>query len=297
MNLKFLETFLWAARLNSFNMAAKKLHASPAAVSARIAALEEELGVKLFDRKDKNIELTNQGSAALAEADRILRIVSDFKERLGGRVAQENIKIGVTDGVALVFFPSVVKVIKARYPRLNLEMRIDTSNNLAQMLQRGQLELALLMGTVSGPEIVSKHLYSVPATCVAKPSLVETPSPITLEELQRLPFIGFPIGSIPYEDFRSLFPREVFQSMQISTSNSISVTMKMVRSGLGVTILPRDIVASDIKSGALQELNLAYPLPDFSFRVAFIDTPDNALIKNVADLLSINSKQYEMEPK
>lgn len=85
--------------------------------------------------------------------------------------------------------------------------------------------------------------------------------------------------------------------MQISTSNSISVTMKMVRSGLGVTILPRDIVASDIKCGALQELKLAYPLPDFSFRVAFIDTPDNALIKNVADLLSINSKQYEMEPK
>lgn len=92
MNLKFLETFLWAARLNSFNLAAKKLHASPAAVSARIAALEEELGVKLFDRKDKSIELTNQGSTALAEADRILRIVSDFKERLGGKVAQENIK-------------------------------------------------------------------------------------------------------------------------------------------------------------------------------------------------------------
>ena len=63
MNLRFLETFLWVARLNSFSATADRLHTTQAAVSNRIAALERELGIRLFDRDLRSVRLTPEGRA------------------------------------------------------------------------------------------------------------------------------------------------------------------------------------------------------------------------------------------
>ncbi|HEM8498452.1 TPA: LysR family transcriptional regulator, partial [Burkholderia multivorans] len=65
MNTRFLETFVWLATLKSFRLTADKLHATQGAVSSRIASLEQDLGVRLFDRGSKEVTLTRDGSKAL----------------------------------------------------------------------------------------------------------------------------------------------------------------------------------------------------------------------------------------
>jgi len=72
MNLRFVEAFIVVTRLKSFRAAADKLHTTQPAISSRIAALEEELGVKLFERNSRAVTLTPQGSALLPLAESML---------------------------------------------------------------------------------------------------------------------------------------------------------------------------------------------------------------------------------
>ncbi len=83
MNVRFLETFLWVARLNSFRLTAEKLFTTQASISNRIAALEEELGVKLFVRDNKGVRLTPDGDKVLEYAEQIVGRAHDLRMSLG----------------------------------------------------------------------------------------------------------------------------------------------------------------------------------------------------------------------
>jgi len=74
MNVRFLETFVWLAKLRNFRMTAEHLHATQAAISSRISALEQEFGVRLFERGPRDVTLTQEGTKALAFAEQILKL-------------------------------------------------------------------------------------------------------------------------------------------------------------------------------------------------------------------------------
>ena len=76
MNLRFIETFVWVARLRSFTAAAEKLNATQAAISTRIATLEEDFGVKLFERDKRTVTLTHSGEELLNYAEELRRLCS-----------------------------------------------------------------------------------------------------------------------------------------------------------------------------------------------------------------------------
>lgn len=293
MNLRFLETFVWVARLNSFSLAAEKLHASPATVSARIAALEQELGVKLFQRGGRDTTLTPQGEKALIGADKVLRVAAEFQQQLGGgHGVRETIRIGVIDSIAFSLLPLAIDKLRLTYPNLNLELHADTSLNLSRQLNEGKLHLALLMGHVEGVDIVSRPLFSIPAVCVAGASFECSSELVEMTSLVDMPIIAFPKGSSPYEIMRGYFARDVFQNMRISTSNSVATIIRMVADGLGVAILPEALVAEDIKRKSLKTLTLAHPFPPFEFHIAYIDTPETVLPSLVADLIGESAIEY-----
>ena len=75
MNLRFLEAFYWIAKLGSFSAAAARLHATPAAISERIRTLEEDLGVRVFERDSRKVSLTPQGQRLLPYAEQMLHVL------------------------------------------------------------------------------------------------------------------------------------------------------------------------------------------------------------------------------
>ena len=85
MNLKFLETFVWVARLKSFRLTADKLFTTQASISSRIAVLEGELGVKLFLRDSRGVKLTPEGLKVLDYAERMLDTMQALKQSLETR--------------------------------------------------------------------------------------------------------------------------------------------------------------------------------------------------------------------
>ena len=82
MNLRFLETFVWVARLKSFRLTAEKLFSTQASISSRIAALEDELGTRLFLRDSKGVSLTPEGQKVLEYAERMIDTMQALKQSI-----------------------------------------------------------------------------------------------------------------------------------------------------------------------------------------------------------------------
>ena len=94
MNLRFLEAFYWIAKLGSFSAAAAKLHATPAAISERIRTLEEDLGVRVFERDSRKVSLTAHGQRLLPYAEQMLALRDAMKETVRDPGAQTGIISG-----------------------------------------------------------------------------------------------------------------------------------------------------------------------------------------------------------
>ena len=80
MNLRFVEAFLWVARLKSFKAAAEQMHTTQAAISGRIATLEEELGTKLFERDNRSVKLTHRGAGLIPLAEKMLDLAAQMRQ-------------------------------------------------------------------------------------------------------------------------------------------------------------------------------------------------------------------------
>lgn len=100
MNLRFVEAFYWVAILKSVSRAAEKLFITQSAMSARIAALEEELGALLLDRRDKTFRLTVAGARFLLHAQKLLELQRAAKQEIGsGALAQVAVRVGAIESV------------------------------------------------------------------------------------------------------------------------------------------------------------------------------------------------------
>ena len=106
MNLKFLETFVWVARLKSFRLTADKLFTTQASISSRIAVLEGELGVKLFLRDSRGVSLTPEGLKVL-----------DYAEHLGVHAVQAITDLAAPEGAAFLLIDIAIPVERSRTGR------------------------------------------------------------------------------------------------------------------------------------------------------------------------------------
>ena len=86
MNLRFVEAFYWVVTLRSVTRAAEKLHLTQSAMSSRVAALEQELGTLLLDRRDKQFRITVAGQRFFGYAEKLLSLQRELKAELGAAI-------------------------------------------------------------------------------------------------------------------------------------------------------------------------------------------------------------------
>ncbi|MDB5936164.1 MAG: transcription regulator protein, partial [Massilia sp.] len=172
MNIRFLETFVWLARLRNFRMTAEKLHTTQAAVSSRIAALEQEFGVRLFERGAGDVTLTLDGSKGLVYAERLVRDMQEMRDSMADRkLLTGTIRIGVIESVIHSWFPQFVAAVHQTFPRLEIELTDDTTIHLIEHFSRGNLDLILQTDSVVGPMVQNLPLCDLPLRWVAASTL------------------------------------------------------------------------------------------------------------------------------
>lgn len=160
MDCKQLRYFHTIARLGSFTRAAEALHIAQPAVSIAIRKLEAELEFSLFHRHERQITLTDEGTRLLPHARRILQALEDaqLEMRELRELAQGEVRVGIPGMLGSYYFPPILMAFRHRYPYLGLQVVEGGTWQLQQMLERGELDLAVIVRDFVPSELEARTL-------------------------------------------------------------------------------------------------------------------------------------------
>jgi DNA-binding transcriptional LysR family regulator len=251
MDGRQLAVFAAVARTNSFTRASIEIHLAQSAVSATIAALETDLGERLFVRSTRKVQLTDAGRALVPHATRVLdslQAARDAVEGVRGGISG-SLRIGYMTNVTLFDIPGLLGRFSNEFPAVGIHLTPSATGTagLARELRRGELDLAFLAGgPIDHPGLQIEVLATAPVgLAVRASSPIAALTTMTLAETAAMRFIDFRPGfgnrTLTDKEFdRMQLRREVL----VETADLIDAAA-LVRNGLGVAFLPQYLVEDD----------------------------------------------------
>lgn len=283
MNHRFLETFVWLAKLRNFRLTAEKLHTTQAAVSSRIATLEQELGVRLFDRGDREVTLTLEGSKALVYADRLVRIAHDMLESMKDRTLYTGVvRIGVIESIIHSWFPELMTRIHRVYPQLEVELAGDTTIRLIEQFSKGNLDLILQTDSVLGPNVQNMPLCDFPMRWFGATGLNLHGDVLTLSDIAAFPILSFSRNSGPHKFLEQLFDDQAGKQVRINCMTSVSAMIRLVVDGFGVAMIPPAIIQRELADGDVRLLQIDTEMPNMPLICSYRSGPETPLFQQIA---------------
>lgn len=270
MDLAALRTFIAVARVGSFAARAREIGVDPSAVSRAIAALETELGWRLFDRTTRRLALTEAGRLYLERVAPLLDGLDEAAEIARDAVGEPSGQLVVASSVAFGerWLMPRVATFRAAHPRITLDLRL--SDAVVDLTDEG-IDLALRLGPrVEGSLVVAK-LFDTRYRVVAAPAYVsQRGAPNVPADLARHDGIMF-----PFAGYRSRWRlraarggavEEISPAPVLTVSNALALRRGAL-AGLGVALLADWTVADDLAAGTLVDL-----FPDHEASAADFDT-------------------------
>lgn len=265
MDIYALQAFIEVSKHRSFSLAADSLYLTQPAVSKRIAGLEEELGVRLFDRIGRRVMLTEAGRTLRPKAQSLLNDLADLKRlasNLSGAVAG-TLVMGTSHHIGLHRLPAPLKAFTSSYPEVQLDIRFMDSEAACRVVETGELEIAVVtLPTSDTGKLHLRKIWDDPlAFVVGADHPLATVTDLSLEKLTRFPAV-LP-GKTTYT--RSILDAEIIEQnleLTISMSTNYMETLKMlVSAGQGWSLLPEtmldnSLVALPLHAGLKRELGI-----------------------------------------
>ena len=260
MDLRQLEIIRAIADTGSFTAAGEKLHVSQSAISRQILLLEEELGEPVFHRIGRRIRITPAGESLLQLSHRVFQdlqetvsTISEKRDSLSGTIRLVG---GMT--VCLYVFPTLLAEVRRVHPHLDLKVTVGSAERSIAMLRSGAGDLGMITLPVEATDLVSVPVLQEELLLITYPAhpLAKKKS-ITPADLDRQDFVLFETGSITRRLVEQFFARESVDPEVIMETENVEIIKAMVRSGLGISIIPSQAAASDVKAGHLFRSRIA----------------------------------------
>ncbi len=247
MDIKSIRYFVHCAEVRSLTAAARDLAVAQPALTRRIHRLEEEFGVRLFDRQPRGVSLTPAGETFLEHCRRILREVSlaDQAISLGAARGRQVFSLGLPGTCAATLVPALIDGLRPLLPRLHINISEGTTPALIDGLTARRLDFAVLQDPPTSSLLqVTPHLVEkLVVVMVAEQAPAD--GSIGLEELVRLPLVLTKgILQLVNEQIRAT-------GCQISAEYTISspqAIRTLVLRGMAATIMPTSTFQHDITS-------------------------------------------------
>ena len=238
MNLRFVEAYYWVVTLKSVSRAAEKLCITQSAMSARIAALEEELGVLLLDRSKKQFHLTIAGGRFFGYAQKLLALQRETRDAMGSDLNQAiSLRIGAIESVLHSWLIPWIETFRQMHPSLELELTVETTPVLTEQISRGMLDLVFAALPATGDGLRATALPAMALVFVGNP-LHHKKRQYTLKELVTHELLTFQKGSQPHAALLDLLRKAGIDYKRIHTISSISAMLQLVQGGFGIATLP-----------------------------------------------------------
>ena len=283
ITLKQVETFVWLAALKSFRRVAEQMNTTQPNISARVAALEEVLDLRLFERNAGSVTLTDKGKALLPIAEQMLQGAAALLQASDRAREQTVLQLGAAETVAQTWLHRFLKAINTRHPHIVVELTVDITANLQRSLLERNLDLAFLNGPISDLAVTNLPLGTVDLAWVASPAIARNlPRRVTAESLAQYPILTHARNTRPYAEVIDYFKRKrTALNRPVSSSNS-AVSIAMAVDGLGIATLPLQIARPQIQSGELVVLKCDWVPSPLHFTASYISLPSRQAVEAAA---------------
>jgi len=258
LEISQVETFLAVATFGGFHRAAEALRVSQPAVSSRIKALEESLGVMLFVRSRNTLTLSTAGRVLRPYAEQLLKTASVARQAVHELQPGSDTPLQIAAGlsISVYFLPDVLKRFQQAFPRLNISIRPGHSKEFLEMVLNEEAEIGLAR-SLQHPEVETISLRDDPLILVAHPTLKLGKSRrARLEQVAGWPLIFYERGSSDWTLTRSLFRHAGLVPNVALEVDTIETAKRMVERGLGVSFLPLMAVGPEIRKTELTPIKL-----------------------------------------
>ena len=260
MEVRQLNTLIRAAQFQSFSKAAESLGYSQSAVTVQIKALEEELGVRLFDRMNKRVLLTVDGQRFLEYANSILDTIQSARQALNENAELGgSLPIGTLESLCFFRLPGLIRQFRLEHPRVGLRVTTGSPEELIEKMEQGEVDLICILDEPRYSNNWHK-CNEVPeeVVFVATPNIdLGHPGPYRVAELLDKPFFLTERNANyrrTFDKFLASHQVELTPSLEISDTAFI---IKMLEHSSGISLLPRFAVAESAAKGQLRILEVS----------------------------------------
>ncbi len=266
IELRHLRYFLAVAGCESMTRAAAQLGIQQPPLSVQIQALEKHLGLALFHRRSRGMELTEGGKLFVVEAQRVIDGIAQMQLRMTrfARGEQGILRVGFTSSAAAhAFTPAALRFVRAQYPEIHIELSEDNAASLTESIAESRLHCGLLRVPVSKPEslvfetLLREHVVvALPRDHPLAQDRANTGKPLALKELHDENFILVrrPGGAGLYANFLALCEQHGFQPRIATEVSRMLTNLNLVAAGAGVSIVPASM--QGIHSGSIAYIPL-----------------------------------------
>ena len=238
LDLDLLRAMVAVADARSFTRAGERLGRSQSAVSLQISRLEAQIGARLLSRDPRHVALTPAGEALLPRARRLLHLNDELVQELTETELDGEVRFGAPEDFATVHLPEILGRFAALHPKVRLNVTCDLTLNLMDQMSAGSLDLCLVKREPLGPDL-GVRVWREPLVWVAA----------SREALEREDAIRLVVAPSP-----CVYRKRAITSLETAgrgwrvayTSPSLAGQHAALRAGLGLSVLPREMVPKDL---------------------------------------------------
>lgn len=272
MTLNELRFIVAVAQERNFRRAAEKSFISQPALSLAIQKLEEELGLKIFERGKNDVTLTPVGLAIIEQAQRVLEEAERIREiaTQGKNQLAAPLRVGIIHSVGPYLLPDLIPALKKVAPTMPLEVEENITANLETLLRNGKLDVIIIALPFGDASILTQSLYDEPfQVVVSNEHRWADRRSVKAQELSQEKVLLLDSGHCFSNQVTEACPDLNRKGADIQQGTSLETIRNMVASGLGITVMPASANSSRYRNRLLKVIPFAKPIPSRRIALAW----------------------------
>ncbi|KAA9012231.1 LysR family transcriptional regulator [Niallia endozanthoxylica] len=261
MDIQHLKYFVEVGKQKNFTKASQILHVSQPSISKMVKNLEDELKVKLLDRSEREIELTDAGVIVYEQALKVLQSVEDIYSYVDELVdvKRGNINMGLMPTIGVLLFPTILAGFKKQYPQIDISMTEGSAKQLEHRVKQGSIDLAITVRPVNSELFESIPLLSEELVVIVDSEhRLAGKESLCLSELKDESFILLTEDYVLHDVVEQACRESGFEPHVAYQSSLWDIIGEMVAAQLGISLIPRSMV-SRFNNRKLQAISISEP--------------------------------------
>lgn len=247
LSIRNLKVFATVCQEKNMTKAAKQLDISQPAASLAVREMEEYTGTTLFERDGRGMRLTKAARHFYPMVQQLLKLYGEMENEMMKWSSTSSVHIGSSISIGACILPSVIRKYNQNYPEIEVKVSINSSDIIEQAILNGDLDIALIEGSIHSDKIVSE--------CFLKDELVAIcgmfhplagKKQVPIDRLQNEKFLFREKNSGTRELIETVFSQKDFFFEPMWESTSTTALINAVAQGIGISILPKKMLQDQL---------------------------------------------------